>query len=137
MEAGPRETPIYTAENLPPLEAFTEHRKKTETPALRIEGPFAVETSEGTMQCPDGWLAIDSAGNPYPIEKSVFEATYEIAKPAEQADHLEALRARHGGTVALLFVRHAGEGEVLDQSTEQLEAAAGPLGFTLMDRRNG
>lgn len=29
------------------------------------------------MTCPDGWLALDSEGSPYPISKIVFEDTYE------------------------------------------------------------
>jgi hypothetical protein len=130
-------TPLYTAENLPPRESFSEYSKKAGTPALRIEGPFRVETSEGTMDCTDGWLAIDTAGNPYPIAKDVFEQSYGLSEPAEQADHLEVLRQNAGGVVAVLLVRHSGEGEAVDQSVEQLEAVANGLGFTLMDRRNG
>lgn len=28
----------------------------------------------------DWWLALDSEGNPYPIENGVFEASYELVK---------------------------------------------------------
>jgi hypothetical protein len=55
------------------------YRKTQLTKAARVPGPFTVETLEGTMECPDGYIALDAEGNPYPIAKSVFEATYERA----------------------------------------------------------
>lgn len=56
---------------------WAQFRKKTLTRALRIDGPFEVETREGTLTCPDGWLAVDSAGWPYPIAADEFERIYE------------------------------------------------------------
>jgi hypothetical protein len=53
------------------------YRKKVMTRALRMDGPFTVETREGTLTCPDGYLAIDSSGWPYPIAADEFEAIYE------------------------------------------------------------
>lgn len=52
-------------------------RKKLFTAAVRMEGPFSVETREGPLSCPDGYLAVDSQGWPYPIARDEFEAIYE------------------------------------------------------------
>lgn len=70
-------TRLFFKGAVPPPEQFKTYRKKTLTKATRIDGPFAVETLEGTMTCPDGFLAIDSYGNPYPIAKQEFENIYE------------------------------------------------------------
>ena len=53
------------------------YHKKHLTQATRIEGPFEVETTEGELVCQDGYLAVDSRGYPYPIDKEEFEAIYE------------------------------------------------------------
>jgi len=55
------------------------YRKKYLTQAIRIEGPFEVETTEGTLICQDGYLAVDSRGFPYPIDKEEFETIYKKA----------------------------------------------------------
>lgn len=52
-------------------------RKVALTRAVRIEGPFIVETSEGPLHCEDGWLAVDARGYPYPIAAGEFEMIYE------------------------------------------------------------
>jgi len=54
-------------------------RKVAVTHAKRIEGPFQTETREGLLVCPDGYLAVDPDGFPYPIARSVFEDIYEPA----------------------------------------------------------
>ena len=53
------------------------YRKKHLTQAQRILEPFEVETTEGKLVCQDGYLAIDSRGFPYPIDKEEFETIYE------------------------------------------------------------
>jgi hypothetical protein len=53
------------------------YRKTTVTRALRMDGPFTVETREGTVTCRDGYLAVDAGGWPYPIAADEFEAIYE------------------------------------------------------------
>lgn len=57
-------------------------QKRVLTRCARIQGPFTVETTEGDMTCPDGWLAVDELGNPYPIAADVFERTYVLVQPA-------------------------------------------------------
>ena len=69
---------VVTKEQVDSLMPLTKrYRKKTITPAIRMDGPFAVKTREGTLKCPDGYLAIDSAGWPYPIAVDEFERIYE------------------------------------------------------------
>ena len=53
------------------------YKKKVTTQAVRMKGPFEVETSEGLMSCPDGYLAVDARGYPYPIAAKEFELIYD------------------------------------------------------------
>lgn len=67
----------FDKENLPSdPETWVSYYKKQPTRAIRITGPFAVQTREGTMTCEDGWLAVDSNGDPYPIASDVFRDMY-------------------------------------------------------------
>lgn len=66
-------------------------RKKVFTHAVRMAGPFTVETREGTLECPDGWLAIDAHGWPYPIAAEEFAAIYEPADIGSR-QYLEAVQ---------------------------------------------
>jgi hypothetical protein len=66
---------IYKKGNLP-FGQWIRCMKKQATLMIRMDGPFTVETREGTLTCSDGWLAIDSDGYPYPILNKVKEATY-------------------------------------------------------------
>jgi hypothetical protein len=66
----------FDRQKLDKMEGFKTYRKRSYTKAIRIRGPFRVHTTEGTMTCPDGYLAIDSEGNPYPIDRKVFETSY-------------------------------------------------------------
>jgi hypothetical protein len=53
-----------------------------------------VMTSEGRMTADYGdWLALDSAGNPYPIKAEVFEDTYDRVTPQRSS-------ANEGGSKA-------------------------------------
>ena len=55
------------------------YRKKSLTTALRIIGPFEVETiHKGNVVCQDGYLAVDSQGYPYSIAKDEFDKIYEL-----------------------------------------------------------
>lgn len=58
---------------------WKEMRKKTTTKMVEVIEPFDVVTKEGTMHCEDGFLALDAAGDPYPIAREIVEETYEPA----------------------------------------------------------
>ena len=74
------DVPAYTKRSLEGAvqPATSLYRKKTLTAAVRHEGPFECVTSEGSVaRCEDGYLAVDQAGHPYPVNKEEFERTYE------------------------------------------------------------
>ncbi len=72
---------MVTKENVKDkVKEFPQWRKKVITRAMRMIGKFDVETPEGTLTCCDGYLAIDSRGWPYPIDKEEFENIYEEIK---------------------------------------------------------
>lgn len=75
-------------------------RKRHLTPAIRVEGPFKVETREGTLECPDGWLAVDSEGFPYPIADSEFRRIYEPVEPVIVVDEAEERAATRAAWLA-------------------------------------
>lgn len=55
-------------------------RKTALTPMLPAKGPVTVVTQEGDYELPDGWegfVAVDQAGYPYPIERTEQANTYE------------------------------------------------------------
>jgi hypothetical protein len=67
---------VYDRDNLP-TEGWGEYRKNHATRAVRVTGPFQVVTREGTLICENGWLALDTNGDPYPIAADVFDLTYD------------------------------------------------------------
>lgn len=76
----PAHNTVYTRENLRP--AFTAqdwrmYQKRRPVQAVRILGEFTVQTREGKLTCPDGYLAIDAHGWPYPIARDEFDAIYD------------------------------------------------------------
>jgi len=79
----------YTKDNIDFLHTAGTYQKRALTHALRINGPFEVETREGMLTCPDGYLALDAHGYPYPIAKDEFEKIYMAVgykeKPSGQA----------------------------------------------------
>jgi len=54
------------------------YQKKHLTKAVRMNKPFIVQTDEGELYCKNGYLAEDSRGFPYPIDKKEFEFIYEV-----------------------------------------------------------
>lgn len=56
------------------------YRKKSLTHALKIDGPFTVDTLEGPLSCADGYLAVDAHGYPYPIATDEFNLIYVPAE---------------------------------------------------------
>jgi len=66
------------AGNHPLVGPFQEYRKTATALACRMEETFEVETIEGVMSGKAGdYLAIGTAGEMYPIDAAVFEASYE------------------------------------------------------------
>ena len=55
-------------------------RKNALTRAMKIDGLFLCETPNGWTRCEDGYLAIDSHGWPYPIDRAEFELIYVLAE---------------------------------------------------------
>src|SRR5271170_2651907 len=71
---------VYTKDNLRPAfmaDDWKLYRKSHLTQAVRIIGPFEVQTKEGKLRCPDGYLAVDADGWPYPIGSADFERMYD------------------------------------------------------------
>jgi len=65
------------------IELGSEYCKISPIKAVRMNVPFTVVTREGALSCGDGYLAVDSKGYPYPIEKDEFERTYSpVESPA-------------------------------------------------------
>lgn len=60
-------------------------RKHATTRAVRLRGPFIVDTSEGPLECEDGWLALDARGYPYPIAADEFELIYTEAGVGDES----------------------------------------------------
>ncbi len=72
---------LFSASNLPADPAvWPRYRKRVLTSAIKIDGPFAVQTSEGTLSCADGYLALDARGYPYPIASDEFGLIYEASE---------------------------------------------------------
>lgn len=67
---------VFTRDSLP-KDGWHNYKKKPLTQAVRIKEPFTTQTKEGPLLCLDGYLAVDNRGNPYPIDREVFETTYE------------------------------------------------------------
>lgn len=67
---------VFDREHLPEG-GWSAYRKTSITQAVRIDGPFTVETSEGPLRCADGYLALDARGYPYPIAADEFALIYE------------------------------------------------------------
>ena len=69
----------YTKDSAKYVPGMKLYRKTTATPMVKIDGPFTVDTSEGTsLECLDGWLALDAVGSPYPVSDEVHRETYEF-----------------------------------------------------------
>ncbi len=56
---------------------WASYQKKVHTQAIKIDGAFEVETSEGNLTCKDGYLCIDARGYPYPVATDEFKLIYD------------------------------------------------------------
>lgn len=98
MDEAAKITRVST-ENLPEGE-YKLYQKKVPTRALRMDGPFTVETSEGPLTCKDGYVAIDARGYPYPIAVDEFALIYEEAEDRKPATTLDLYRFILGSLIA-------------------------------------
>ena len=75
---------VFSASALPSdPTSWPVYRKTALTRALKIDGPFTVQTSEGPLTCSDGYLAVDARGYPYPIAADEFALIYQPANSAQ------------------------------------------------------
>jgi len=54
---------------------------------MPLRGPATIVTVDAPTTLPEGWegwLAIDSAGHPYPLHRDVHAVIYEPAAPTEK-----------------------------------------------------
>lgn len=73
--------PVYDGQNLPAA-GWQWFRKRTATRMVQIGGPCSVQTANGRVSLPVGWrgyLAVDEAGYPYPVDNDVHRKSYEPA----------------------------------------------------------
>lgn len=73
--------PRYTHNNLPDGD-WVQYRKVGTTRMAPVTGPCVVDTKEGEYRLPEGWqgfIALDSDGDPYPVAAEVHARTYERA----------------------------------------------------------
>lgn len=73
---------VFNSGNLPEI-GWSIYRKTALTRAIKIDGPFVVETSEGPLRCADGYLAVDARGYPYPIATDEFHMIYVLSDEEE------------------------------------------------------
>lgn len=65
--------------DVPQTREWKWYQKKLRTRAIKIDGPFEVETSEGKLTCQSGYLCVDARGYPYPVATDEFTLIYETA----------------------------------------------------------
>jgi hypothetical protein len=67
-----------TRADVPGLGLQIYYRTRLTVQARRMDGEFTVETPHGPQKCADGYLAVDLAGDVYPIPVGMFEQTYSV-----------------------------------------------------------
>ena len=68
----------FSKSNLPEGDWFIS-KKKVLTRIIEVQGSFRVVTINGDVHCDDGFVGLDEAGYPYPIERDVFFRSYDIS----------------------------------------------------------
>ena len=134
-EGETQSAPTFSTGNLPGSpEDWPLYQKHALTRAIRIEGPFTVETSEGPLRCENGYLAIDARGYPYPIAADEFEQIYGPPQEAEDP-YAAALRAAESaGHVGVTLLATTTQAD-LENRIQQVEAEAQARGFTSLGTR--
>lgn len=138
MDGQPDGRPVFNTDNVSDVFAGAqEYQKQVPTKAVKIDGAFDVETSEGRLSCEGGYLALDARGYPYPIATDEFELIYKPVSAQDAGDLLGMLRDQHGAHVALLLIRSDAPAEPsnLDEAISHVQGAIGQHGFHIADTR--
>lgn len=115
--------PMFTKDTLP-AEGWQLFRKKVLTKAVRITGSFSTTTREGSvLNTPDGYLAVDTSGMPYPIAADEFSRLYETTPAEEGGLTYEALQAKAGELGSTLDTAMKGNAELKAASDELVKVA--------------
>lgn len=104
---------VVSTEKMPEGEYKT-YRKTALTRAIRMPGPFTIESSLGPLHCDDGFVGIDARGYPYPLDAEEFALIYEEVGAEEGgADHTVSVTDLYAGLLAELRAeqQEAGRGE--------------------------
>lgn len=120
---------VWTVDNITDAGPWQEFYKVASTRMRRIDGPFRVLTSEGEVQCEDGWLALDSRGYPYPIavdeQAAIYRAAIEVDDERMRTTFTEKvaaqLAARRAAEALLSFTNYVNS--VMSELTPLLNAA--------------
>lgn len=71
----------FKKHTIPDLEFKKAIKKPIAIRCIQIDEPFLVETLEGEMKGKKGdWLIVGVSGEMYPIDKTIFEKTYDLVK---------------------------------------------------------
>lgn len=115
--------------NTPPVDEWQLFRKTALTHAVRMVGPFRVETSESENEpffCEDGWLAVDARGYPYAIADDEFLQIYVPAGVETCAQEKIGREHSEDESAAIAALRRLLES---DNEGIALEAASKLLGY--------
>jgi len=70
---------IFSKGNPPELNFEKAVKKPISINCVQIDEPFVVETMEGQMKGKKGdWLIVGIHGEMYPIDKEIFQKTYDL-----------------------------------------------------------
>ncbi|MGI9548182.1 MAG: PGDYG domain-containing protein [Flavobacteriaceae bacterium] len=70
---------VFKKDQVPDLDFKEAVKKPIPVRCVQIHEPFSVETMEGLMQGkPGDWLMVGIHGEMYPIDKDIFEKTYDL-----------------------------------------------------------
>ena len=74
---------VFKKGNIPDLAFQTAVKKPIPVRCFQLSEPFEVETLEGTLRGKAGdWLMVGVQGEMYPIDREIFEKTYDLLAQA-------------------------------------------------------
>lgn len=85
--------PHYTRDCLPD-DGWEEFSRSNTTKMVRIDGPFTITTKGEEVRCEDGWLALDSDGDPYPVDAQVHRTSYTQVSRVPEDTGVREVRVR-------------------------------------------